>query len=120
MAKKETINALEKKDWISRFNLVGAAKINDFTYKINEKSNKSDWIYNSINLGVDCGEKHGTVYCELMGGYGSERDNVIYVHGKKEDGTDDFENSYTIDWDDRFDESIIEDIGDLFFIKVGL
>lgn len=119
MAKKET-NALEKKDWVSRFNLVGEAKVNDFTYKIDERSNKSDWVYNSINLGINCGKKHGTVYCELMGGYGAERDNIIYVHGKKEDSTDDFENSYTIDWEDRFDESILEDIGDLCFIKVGL
>lgn len=119
MAKKET-NALEKKEWVQRFNLVGEAKINDFTYRIDAKSEKSDWVYNSINLGVFCGEKAGNVFCELMGGYGSERDNVIYVHGKKEDGTDDFENSYTIDWDDRFDESIIADIGDLSFTTVGL
>lgn len=119
MAKKET-NALEKKEWVQRFNLVGEAKINDFTYRIDAKSEKSDWVYNSINLGVFCGEKAGNVFCELMGGYGSERDNVIYVHGKKEDGTDDFENSYTIDWDDRFDESILADIGDLSFTTVGL
>ena len=119
MAKKET-NALEKKEWVQRFNLVGEAKINDFTYRIDAKSEKSDWVYNSINLGINCGEKYGNVFCELMGGYGSERDNVIYVHGKKEDGTDDFENPYTIDWDDRFDESILADIGDLCFTTVGL
>jgi len=120
MAKKETTNALEKKEWVQRFNLVGEAKINDFTYRIDAKSEKSDWVYNSINLGVFCGEKSGNVFCELMGGYGSERDNIVYVHGKKEDGTDDFENSYTIDWDDRFDESILADIGDLSFTTVGL
>lgn len=119
MAKKET-NALEKKEWVARFNLVGEAKVNDFTYRIDAKSEKSDWVYNSINLGVFCGEKYGTVFCELMGGYGSERDNICYVHGKKEDGTDDFENSYTIDWEDRFDESILADIGDLSFTTVGL
>ena len=79
MAKKEVVNALTKTEWISNFNLVGEAKINDFTFKINEKSEKSDWVYNSINLGISCGEKYGTVFCELMNGYGSERDNVIYV-----------------------------------------
>lgn len=120
MAKKEITNALEKKEWSSRFNLVGEAKVNDFTYRIDEKSEKSDWVYNSINLGINCGEKYGTVFCELMGGYGAERDNVVYVHGKNEDGTDDFNNSYTIDWDDRFDESILADIGDLCFTTVGL
>ena len=121
MAKaKEVTSALEKKEWVQRFNLVGEAKINDFTYRIDAKSEKSDWVYNSINLGINCGEKYGTVFCELMGGYGSERDNVIYVHGKDEKGNDDFSNSYTIDWEDRFDESILADIGDLSFTTVGL
>lgn len=119
MAKKESIG-LVKKNWVARFNLVGEAVINDFTFKINEKSQKSDWIYNSLNLGINCGEKYGTVYCELMGGFSEERDNIVYVHGKKEDGTDDFENQYTIDWDDRFDEDILKDIGDLCFTTVGL
>lgn len=122
MAKKNEVktNNLTKTEWIQRFNLVGEAKISDFTYKIDAKSDKSDWIYNSINLRVDCGEKHGVVNCELMGGYASERDNVIYVHGKNADGSDDFKNQYTIDFEDRFDEDIIEDIGDMCFTTVGL
>jgi hypothetical protein len=119
MAKKERIE-LDKKDWTSRFTLVGEANVNDFTFKMNQTSDKSDWVWNQINLRVDCGEKHGKVDCELMNGYGSERDNVIYVHGKKEDGTDDFSNSYTIAWEDRFDEDILKDIGSLCFIRVGL
>ena len=65
MAKKEK-KTLEKKNWSNSFMLIGEAKINDYTYKIDEKSNKSDWIYNSLNLGVFCGEKSGTVYAELM------------------------------------------------------
>lgn len=121
MAKKEK-KMLEKKSgsWVNSFMLIGEAKINDYTYKIDEKSNKSDWIYNSLNLGVFCGEKSGTVYAELMGGYGAERDNVIYVHGKTEDGKDDFDNKFTIDWDDRHDNEILETIGDLCFMTVGL
>ena len=115
MAKKEK-RALEKKNWSSTFGLIGETKVNDYTYRIDEKSEKSDWIYNSLNLGVFCGETSGTVYAELMGGYGSERDNVVYVHGKKEDGKDDFENRFTIDWDDRFDEAISESVGDLSFM----
>src|SRR5690606_25401921 len=95
-------------------------KVSDYTYKIDEKSEKSDWIYNALNLGVFCGEKHGVVYAEMMGGYGAERDNVIYVHGKKDDGKDDFENRFTIDWDDRFDEDILDEVGDMCFLTVGL
>lgn len=120
MAKKDKTNNLVKTEWVSNFNLVGEAKVNDFTFKIDEKSEKSDWVYNAINLGVDCGEKYGTVYCELMNGFGSERDNVCYVFGKKEDGSADFSNSYTIAWEDRFDEDILADIPDLLFTTVGL
>ena len=119
MAKKEK-KVLEKKNWSNSFMLIGEAKINDYTYKLDEKSEKSDWIYNSLNLGVYCGETCGTVYTELMGGYGAERDNVVYVHGKDEEGRDDFDNKFTIDWDDRFDEAILESVGDLCFLTVGL
>lgn len=121
MAKVKDKTPLSKGNgWTSNFNLIGEVKLNEYTFKLDESSNSSDWIYNALNLGVDCGEKHGVVYAELMGGYGSDRQNMIYVHGKKEDGSDDFDNSYTIDWDDRDDESILADIGDLCFLTVGL
>lgn len=119
MAKKEK-KILEKKNWSNSFVLIGEAKPNDYTYKLDEKSEKSDWVYNSLNLGVYCGETCGTVYAELMGGYGAERDNVVYVHGKDENGKDDFDDRFTIDWDDRFDEEILESVGDLCFLTVGL
>ena len=119
MAKNEK-KMITKTDWLSNFTLIGAAKINDYTYKIDEKSEKSSWIYNNMNLGIDCGEKYGTVYCEMMGGYSSEKSNVIYAHGKKDDGSDDFSAQVTVDWEDRFDDNILESIGELSFITVGL
>ena len=111
---------IKKEDWVSNFNLVGVPKINDYTFKIDEKSEKSAWIYNNMNLGIDCGEKHGTVYCEMMGGYSDEKPSAIYAHGKKDDGSDDFSTQIIVDWDDRFNEEILETIGDLSFITVGL
>lgn len=121
MAKAKEKTPLTKANgWVSSFNIVGQVKINDYTFKLDEKSNKSDWIYNTMNLGIDCGERYGTVYCEAMGGYGAERQNVLYVHGKDEKGNDDFKNQYQIDWEDRFTESIVEDIGDLCFMTAGL
>lgn len=120
MAKKDEKTPLVKKGYVQSFNIVGEAKISDYTFKIDEHSTSSDWIYNQMNLYVYCGEKFGNCQSELMGGYGAERDtNVVYVHGKKDD-KDDFSNQYQIDWEDRFDESILEDIGDLCFITVGL
>lgn len=120
MAKQKEKKLLEKKNWSQNFTLVGEAKISDFTFKLDERAKSSDWIYNNINLQIDCGAKSGRVSCELMGGYGAERNNIIYVHGKKDDGSDDFENMYTINWDERFDEDILEDVGEMCFIRVGL
>lgn len=119
MSKNEK-KVIDRDNWMSNFALIGVAKVNDYTFKIDEKSEKSSWIYNSLNLGIDCGEKHGTVYAEMMGGYSSEQPSAIYAHGKKDDGSDDFEAKVTVDWDDRFDEEILDTIGDLSFITVGL
>lgn len=117
MSEKKTI---VKKDWVSNFTLIGKPVINDYTYKIDERSERSNWVYNALNLGVDCGEKYGTVYAECMSGYSEENENKIYAHGKKEDGSDDFDKQITVDWDDRFNDEVLEEIGDLSFITVGL
>ena len=109
-----------KKDWASSFTLIGEAKVNDFSFKIDAKSEKSSWIYNSLNLGVDCGEKFGTVYAELMDGYSEDRENLIYAHGKDENGNDDWSKQITVDWEDRFNEDIIEEVGEGSFLTVGL
>lgn len=110
-----------KEDWVSNFTLIGTPKISeDYTFKIDERSEKSNWVYNSMNIGIWCGEKFGTVYAELMGGYSEDNKNQIYAHGKKEDGSDDFGKQIMVDWEDRFNDSVLEEIGDLSFITVGL
>lgn len=111
MAKKYERKDLVKKNWNSTFELIGKVKITDNTFSLENRSEKSDWLWNKMNLYVDCGEKHGSVFCQLMGGYGTTRNNLIYVHGKKDDGTDDFENHYTIDFEDRFNSTITSDLG---------
>lgn len=118
MVKK--IKGLERKNCASSFTLIGRAKVTDGSIKLNCKAKESDWLYNTLKLGIDCGEKHGTVFCEMMGGYGTERENKIFAHGIKEDGTDNFEEKIEIDWEDRFDEDIFETIGRMCFIRVGL
>ena len=118
MSEKKVIT---KRDWLSNFTLIGKPKISDdYTFKIDEKSANSSWVYNSLNLGIDCGEKHGVVYAEMMGGYSDENENKIFAHGKKEDGSDDFEQQILVDWEDRFNDEVLEEIGDLSFITVGL
>lgn len=117
MSEKKVI---KRSDWVSNFTLIGKPVINDYTFKIDERSDKSNWVYNALNLGIDCSEKFGTVYAELMGGYSEDNENKIYAHGKKEDGSDDFEAQIIVDWGDRFEDSVLEEIGELSFITVGL
>lgn len=108
-------NAISKENWISNFTLIGTPVITDKTFKIDAHSEKSDWIYNSISLGVDCGERHGTVWCEAMGGYASERENIIRVSNKE-----DPKQRIEVAWEDRFDDEIIENVSDFNLITVGL
>lgn len=115
MAKE--INQLTK--GTASFNIVGKALINSYTFTLDKESQKSDWVYNQMQLKVNTGE-YGDIKSEMMGGYGSERDNVVYVHGRKDDNKDDFKNSFTIAWEDRFDEEVLKTIGDMCFITVGL
>lgn len=112
---------IKKSDWQSSFTLIGTPKINEeYTFKLDQHSEKSNWVYNSMNLGIDCGERHGVIYSEMMGGYGEDRENKIYAHGKKDDGSDDFEKQIIVDWEDRFNEDVLEEVGELAFITVGL
>lgn len=118
MSEKKVI---KKTDWVSNFTLIGKPKISDdYTFKIDEKSTNSNWVYNSLNLGIDCGERYGVVYAEMMGGYSEENENKVFAHGKKDDGSDDFDAQIIVDWEDRFDNDILESIGELSFITVGL
>ena len=109
-----------RKDWVSNFTLIGKPVVSDYTYKIDERSQNSNWVYNAMNLGVNCGEKYGTVYSEMMGGYSEDNENKIFAHGKKDDGSDDFEKQIIVPWDDRLNDDVIEEIGDMSFITVGL
>lgn len=113
-------SGIKKTDWASSFTLVGAAKVNDYTFTIDKQSERSSWVYNSMSLNVDCGEKHGSIRAEMMGGYSPDRENIIYAHGKDDDGNDDFSKQMTIAWEDRFDDTILDEVGKLSFIVVGL
>ena len=59
MAKEKTITIIKRGK--AEFNLIGMAKVSGFTFKTELESTKSDWIYNQMNLGVECG-KEGVIY----------------------------------------------------------
>lgn len=111
---------IQRSNWASRFNIVGEPRINDYTFKIDEQSQSSSWTYNQMNLGIYAGEKYGVCYVGRMGGFSPERTNKIYAHGKDDNGRDDFSKRIEIDWEDRDDESILENVGDQCFIRVGI
>lgn len=117
MSEKKVI---QKQDWQSNFMLIGKPIVNDYTFKMDERSDKSNWIYNALNLGVDCGESAGNIYCELMGGYSESGDNVIYAFGKKEEDSKNPRQQIVVDWNDRFNEEVLEQIDDMSFVSVGL
>lgn len=106
----------------ANFILIGEAKVNDYTFSMDNTYESSDWTDNKLNLGVDCGNGN-TVYAEMSGGYFPNKDSQIYVHGIKEDAngkTEDFENRFPVDWEDRFDNDILETVADSCFITVGV
>ena len=117
MSEKKVI---KRSDWVANFSLVGRPVINDFTFTIDGRSQKSNWIYNAMNLKVDCGEKFGVVDAQMMGGYSEDNENRIFAHGKKDDKSDDFKKQIIVDWADRFNDEILEEIGSMSFIDVGL
>lgn len=106
-------NQVEFKKGKSFFTIVGEAKINDYTYKLDAVS-ESGWQYNMLNLGIDCGNGN-VVYADMMGGFSTVKDTTIYVNSKE-----DFTNVYAIDFEDRFEESILETIHPFSFIKIGI
>lgn len=127
MAKKKEKEKTPLKKGRAEFELVGIAKINNNTFTLNAKSKTSDWIYNRLNIGVDCGAGN-VVYCEAMGGYGSQRkENFVYnVKGKKlKEGTtdkytDDFSNIFNIAWEDRFNKKVLDEVGEGSFLRAGV
>ena len=106
----------------ANFILIGEAKVNDYTFSMDNTYESSSWTDNKLNLGVDCGNGN-TVYAEMSGGYFPNGDSQIYVHGIKEDANgkaEDFENRFSVDWEDRFDNDILETVADSCFITVGI
>lgn len=114
--------SLKRKQYTSKFTLIGVPKVKEGTFKMNQVNKKSTWKYSSMFLNIDCGERHGSIACELMGGYSiaDNKTSILYKYGKKEDGSADFENRMEIDWEDRFNENIIKECADNSFITIGI
>ena len=98
------------------FTLIGKAKLGQYSFKIDEKSKKSSYIYSQANLTLKT--KEGEISASVMGGYNPERDNVIYAFTKG--NKDNKGQSIVVSWEDRFDEEIIETVADMKLFKAGV
>lgn len=119
MAEKNT-TALKKGK--ATFNFIGKAKVNDYTFDL-DHTYDSGWTSNIMNIGIDCGNGN-IVFAEMSSGYFPNKENKINVHGVKQDENnktvDDYDNKFTIDWEDRNDKDILETIARGDFITVGI
>jgi hypothetical protein len=109
---------LKKKE--SSFSILGRAVVNDYTFNMDQVSkNNKNYFFSSMNLNVSTGQGN-EVFTSMMGGNDKVKEYPIYVHGKKEDGRDDFQNQFTVDWEDRFDEDILKTVGNMCFFTAAL
>jgi len=113
MAKKVEDKAKLQKGKFHFFNIVGKAKVNDNTLKLNTVS-ESGYKYNRLNLGVEIAPG-SIIYSEAMGGYHTKKPNKINVNEKN-----DFGARFEIDFEDRNDERVLECLHENNFIKIGL
>ena len=98
------------------FTLIGKAKLGQYSFKIDEKSKRSSYIYSQANLTLKT--KEGEISANVMGGYNPEKDNVIYAFTKG--NKDNKGQSITVSWEDRFDEEIIGTVADMKLFKAGV
>lgn len=90
--------------------LVGKVKLRDDSFKIDVQSN-SGYTYNSVNFGVETAEGN-VVYVELIGGYAK---NPLPIKAMTKNNTE-----IEVNWADRNNEKIIEQIADFRLYKASL
>lgn len=101
----------------SSFTLIGRAKRNDDTFKIDSVYN-SGWQDSSMHIGIDCGNGN-VVYADMRGGFFRNSPMPIKVFGKERTETGK-SNMIEVDWNDRFDDSKLDIISDSSLFTVGL
>lgn len=109
--------------WKSSFRLVGNlsvcgknGNVYDSIFKIDEKSKGNpNYIYSRMNVGIDCGDKYGRVYAQLMGGYNVNNPYGFRVHDKN-----DYKTVKQVSWEDRFNDDILNNASPSDTISIAL
>ena len=100
----------------------GHAVIGENSFTINKTNNEGTWVYNSLNVGIDCGEE-GINYVNLMGGYNPKGGSYISIQKLDEEGKIlPRENNIQVDWENRLDFNIEseENINKSSFVDVSI
>lgn len=116
LAKDKERKALKKSK--AAFNLIGKAKVTDKTFNL-DNTYDSGWTDNSMYIGIDCGYGN-IVYAEMRSGFFPDQDNVIRAYDKTEKDDSGRSKSIEIAWEDRLDESLLDNIADTSFLTVGV
>lgn len=116
MAREKERKALKKGK--ASFNLIGRAKVTDKTFNL-DNSYDSGWTDNQMYLGVDCGNGN-IVYGEMRGGFFPDDDNILRAFSKTDKADSGKSKMVEIAWEDRFNEDLLDTIGDSSFITVGV
>lgn len=116
MAKDTKRKALKRGK--ASFNLIGKVKVTDKTFNL-DNTYDSGWTDNSMYVGVDCGNGN-VVYAEMRSGFFPDKDNVIRAYDKTEKDDTGRSKSVEIAWEDRLDESLLDNISDSSFFTVGV
>lgn len=116
MAREKERKALKKGK--ASFNLIGRAKVTDKTFNL-DNSYDSGWTDNQMYLGVDCGNGN-IVYGEMRGGFFPDDDNILRAFSKTDKDDSGKSKMVEIAWEDRFNEDLLDTIGDSPFITVGV
>lgn len=90
--------------------LVGKVKLRDDAFKLDQKSS-SGYTYSNLNFGVETGEGN-VVYIEAMGGFGA---SPLPIKARNKDNND-----LDINWADRNNPKILEQVADYKLLKVSL
>ena len=116
MTREKERKALKKGK--ASFNLIGRAKVTDKTFNL-DNSYDSGWTDNQMYLGVDCGNGN-IVYGEMRGGFFPDDDNILRAFSKTDKDDSGKSKMVEIAWEDRFNEDLLDTIGDSSFITVGV
>lgn len=94
----------------------------DITFKMNNES-QSGFVSNRFNLRLEC-DNNNEVDAVMWGGYKPSKKPTLNVSGKKKNDkgnvVDDFKNRIKIEWEDRHNEEILSEVGEMSFIKIGI